>query len=52
VGVEVTAEGKSPTVGWFRLKWWSFHIIPDKEGEPDQIWDLRYAHVEFENAPE
>jgi hypothetical protein len=50
VEVEVTADGLPRTIGRFRLRWFSFVRLPDKDGA-EQIFVLDSQNVEVEDLP-
>jgi hypothetical protein len=52
VGVEVSADGAAPTVGWFTLHWRSFIMIDNEEAGSATIYDLHGAQLTFEIAAE
>lgn len=52
VGVEVSADGTAPIVGWFTLHWRSFIMINNEEAGTSTIYDLSGAQVRFEIAAE
>jgi hypothetical protein len=49
LGIEIAPEGAAATVGWFRLKWWSFVQIKQDDGSIVH-YDLHGAEIEFEDA--
>lgn len=48
--IEIKADGSPPTIGTFRLKWWSHIVIKDQATGQDVYYSLHGANVKFETV--
>lgn len=51
VDVEVTADNMPRTVARFKLRWYTFVLVPSEDGASETLYDLDSINVEVEDLP-